>query len=299
MPRRLRPVVIAVLGLALALLSVRACAPEPVRVATFNIEMFPNPHTDRAAVAQAIAELDAHVLALQEIVDGEAMRAVLAEASRIQGRDWRLVLGPCGGDGFRVTTGVAWDASRVQLVAARGYPGLDPSGDGVCSSDLPATAAVVTTDGGARLSVVSIHLRPFPEHYEQRKRQWPRVLTILGALRREYGGEAIAIGDFNSTGFTTGPSDERSFVERIVADADMELLTGELPCTEYWQPVPPFSELLPSLLDHAVVTGGSWEEPQALGMCERLQCRATPRPAMDPRWRSVSDHCPVVVEAAL
>ena len=61
-----------------------------IRVATFNIEMFPRLCTDRAAVAHTIAEIDADVLAIQEIVDADALREVLAAASREHGRDWQL-----------------------------------------------------------------------------------------------------------------------------------------------------------------------------------------------------------------
>ncbi len=271
---------------------------EGIRVATFNIESFPMARTDREAVAATIAELEADVIAIQEIVDADALRGVLAVASRSAGRDWRLVVSPCGGKGDRETTGIAWDASRLHLVATRGYPGLDPSGDGRCGYDQPATLVVVADadDHDDRLAVLSVHLRPFPEQFEQRKRQWPRVLEILAAARDTWDAEAIALGDYNSTGFTTTPSEERDFVERVVAHADMELLTGELPCTEYWQPVPPLSDVHPSLLDHAVATGGSWDAPRVLGLCARLRCEPTARPAMDPHWRSVSDHCPVVIE---
>jgi hypothetical protein len=125
------------------------------------------------------------------------------------------------------------------------------------------------------------------------------VLAILEDARERWDAEAIAVGDFNTTGFSDRPTKERAFVEDVVARAGMSLLTGALPCTEYWQPVPPFSEVMPSLLDHAVATGGRWETPRVLGLCARLRCEATPRPAMDPHWRAVSDHCPVVVDGTL
>lgn len=298
MSRSRRRLVLASVGVALAL-----CAFDTddrrIRVATFNIEMFPRLCTDRTAVAHTIAEIDADVLAIQEIVDAAALREVLAEASREHGRDWQLVLGACGGDGVSVTTGVAWDASRVRLVDARSFPGLMPDGDGECGTDQAATLAVVETSEADRLAVLSVHLRPFPENFDERKRQWPRVLAILDDAEDRWDADAIALGDYNTTGFSGKPTEERDFVEDVVARAGMELLTGELACTEYWQPLPPFSDVVPSLLDHAVTTGGDWDAPRVMGLCARLRCEARARPAMDPHWRTVSDHCPVVLDGTL
>ncbi|HWB82406.1 MAG TPA: endonuclease/exonuclease/phosphatase family protein [Nannocystaceae bacterium] len=292
-----RRLVVASLCAALAAWAMQS--DDRIRVATFNIEMFPRLSTDRAAVAQTIAEIDADVLAIQEIVDADALRRVLAEASREHGRDWQLVVGACGGDRLRVTTGIAWDASRVELVEARSFPGLMPGGNGECGRDQTATLAVVETAAEHRLAVLSVHLAPFPERFDERKLQWPRVLAILADAEARWDAEAIALGDYNTTGFSTKPSEEREFVDDVVARAGMELLTGELECTEYWQPVPPFSDVVPSLLDHAVTTGGDWDAPRVMGLCARLRCERTARPAMDPQWRSVSDHCPVVLDGAL
>src|SRR5688572_398721 len=72
------------LPLLLALLA--ACSP-PVTVATFNIRMFPEPGTDHSLVAERLAELDASVIAVQEIRDARAMGDVLEDASRYTGRD--------------------------------------------------------------------------------------------------------------------------------------------------------------------------------------------------------------------
>src|SRR5688500_13004328 len=114
------------LPLLLALLA--ACS-SPVTVATFNIRMFPEPGTDHSLVAARLAELDASVIAVQEIRDARAMGDVLEDASRHTGRDYQLLIGPCGGDdGEHITTGVVVDASTWQVLEHAGYPDLHPEG---------------------------------------------------------------------------------------------------------------------------------------------------------------------------
>jgi endonuclease/exonuclease/phosphatase family metal-dependent hydrolase len=283
------------LALALAVLALAGCS-ESATVATFNIRVFPEPTTDLEAVAATIADTHADVLAVQEIRNATEFERMLARASERSSRDYRLVPGPCGGDGFGLTTGVVYDASRWTLAAQRQYPDLGRSES--CGDWLPATAAVLDK-GRRRLVVTSIHLAPFPDRFDERQQQWPRALELMSELEREFEPNAsFMMGDTNSTGFRGEPKEEPDFVRSTVRKAGRDLLTDDTACTEYWLPREAES-YQPSLLDHIVTRGGQWGEPQVQGLCARLKCESAPKDAMDPEFDTVSDHCPVVVAGKL
>jgi endonuclease/exonuclease/phosphatase family metal-dependent hydrolase len=294
---------LATFGLALA--AALVCAPdrdrdrETLALGTFNIEMFPHVQTDRAAVVDAIVELDATVIALQEIRDPFAMQTVLWLASERTGRDYRLLMSPCGGNGMLITTALAWDASRVRLVEHRPLPGLDVDPESGCRLDVqPALLGVFEGEGGERFGVLALHMNAFPRGFQRRKDQWRHLLGILASARAELGIPVLALGDFNSTGFRGEPAEERRFVERAIAEAGYVMPTRDIPCTEYWRPRGPEGGFEPSILDHAVATEGTWKA-EPLGMCARLRCEPRSTSDMDPAWSRVSDHCPVRVHGRL
>ncbi|MCA9648689.1 MAG: endonuclease/exonuclease/phosphatase family protein [Myxococcales bacterium] len=269
----------------------------PVTVATFNIRYFPEPSTDPSRVAQTIADLDASVIAVQEIRDALRMGAVLEEASRIDGRDYHLLLGPCGGAGERITTGVVYDAAQWTVVEHLGYPDL--RSDGRCVRQ-PGTLAVLQDQERHRLAVLSVHLPALPHRFDERREQWNQVLARMDEIERRHpGAPVLALGDFNSTGFRGEPAEERPFVEEAVARAGYALPTADLSCTEYWRPPNEPESYWPSVLDHGVVAGGRFGEAEVRGMCERLRCQPTEADAMDPDFAAVSDHCPVVLRGTL
>lgn len=280
----------------LAGLAVLGACTTPVRVASFNIRLFPEDTTDRALVAQRIAELDASVIAVQEIRDARALGEVLEVASRRTGRDYQLLLGPCGGEGRFITTGVIVDALTWEVVEHAGYPDL--RSDGTCGVRQAGTLAVLEHRSGGRLGVLSVHLRPFPHEFATRREQWAQVLARAEEIDRRFDAPVVVLGDFNSTGFRGEPPEERAFVEGAVAAAGYGLPTAGLSCTEYWRPKDDPGAYRPSLLDHAVTTRGEWLAG-VRGMCERLACDPTAPEAMDPDYFSVSDHCPVVLDGRL
>lgn len=284
--------------LALAALAVLSACSSPVTIATFNIRLFPEPTTDAAAVAERIVELDASVIAVQEIRDARALGEVLEDASRHTGRDYQLLIGPCGGEGTYITTGVVVDASTWTVLEHAGYPDLQPEGEGTCGRPQAATLVVLEDRRGHRLGVLSVHLLPFPDGFDARREQWARVIERLHEIERRHDAPVLALGDFNSTGFRGDPPEERPFVTGVVAEAGYGLPTADLACTEYWRPRDDPGPYRPSMLDHAVATRGDWQA-EARGMCQRLACAPMDPEAIDPDYLVVSDHCPVVLQGRL
>ncbi len=286
--------VLGVAGMLLVVVLLGRCSPT-MRVATFNIRMFPQPTTDLARVAETLVQLDADIIAVQEIVSERALREVLRQASASSGRDYRAVLSRCRHPRHGLTTGVVWDASRWHLVEHRDYPQLRPDGNGTCGRTQPGLLGVFDGPDEQAVAVLSVHLDAHPHGFAARREQWRKVIAIQTALREELGRPVLALGDFNSTGFTTAPPEEPAFVRQRVQEAGLQLLTDDIACTEYYRP-PGSDAYLPSILDHIVATDGRWSPAYALGLCARLSCDVTPPPDMDPDYSAVSDHCPVVID---
>jgi hypothetical protein len=268
-----------------------------VRVATFNIRMFPEPTTDVDRVAATLVELDADLLGVQEIADHGALASVLARVSRETGREYRSVLSRCRSATRDITTGLVWDASRWRLVEHREYPDLLPDRGVVCGQSQPGLLGVFADEHGRRVALLSVHLEPFPEKFAIRREQWRRLLAIQKAVAEEHDVTVLALGDTNSTGFKGEPPEERDFVTKMVQASGFRLLTADIPCSEYYVPEGG-RDFVPSVLDHMVATSGRWASPEPLGLCERLACRVTAPEDMDEDFVRVSDHCPVVVEGA-
>ena len=82
-------------------------------------------------------------------------------------------------------------------------------------------------------------------------------------------------------------------MELVLDRAERTLVSGDLPCTEYWRP-DRRGGFVPSTLDHIVVGDGDWSRARVHGMCEELRCRPVDDPNdMHPDFTAVSDHCPV------
>ena len=270
------------------------CRPK-VRVGSFNIRVFPSDTTDRQRVAEAVAELDADIFGVQEIVDPEALRDVLARASSMTGRDYDFVLARCRTHASQLATGIVWDASRWTLDEQREYPDLLPDDGEDCGKWPPAVFGAFSGPRGQRLGVVSVHFPPFPRNYRIRQVFWGRLLKIQRDESARMGATVLALGDFNSTGFRGQPAEERDHVEGLVDAAGYRFLSRDIECTEYYRP-PHATTFLPSILDHVVATGGAWSSASVLGLCRRLACEETAPEQMDPDFHRVSDHCPIVVE---
>lgn len=270
----------------------------PVQVATFNIRFFPEPTTDLDAVAARMAEVDADVMAVQEIRDPEALGQVLRTASEATGRDLRASLGRyCRKSSLWL--GIVYDHDRYRVVETRGHGELAPPGHDGCGDGYPpAFAAQLEDDEGSRVLAMSVHLKccgSVTDHL-RRRQQWAMLVASLPELERQLDGDLVIAGDFNTTGWHDDEWGERTFIESVVAASGLTLTTRDVGCTEYWEPKGPGRGFATSTLDHILTRAGEWEPAEAMGMCEHHAC-ALGDPGSD--YVSVSDHCPVRVVGEL
>ena len=270
------------------------CRPQ-VRVAAFNIRMFPSQSTDLDRVAETFAELDADLIGLQEIGGEDALQRVLRKASLGTGRHYRQRLARCRHPRWGITTALVWDSSTWTLVEHREYPELRPDEGQSCGVWPPGIFGLFEDEHGRRLGVLSVHLPPFVRNWPTRREYYRRLVSIQSSLTEELDVTVLAVGDYNSTGFRGRPEEEREVLTGLVDDAGFTLLSEDIECTEYYRPKKA-GGYLPSILDHAIATDGRWSEATAIGLCERLACEVVEPDVMDPDFFHVSDHCPVYVD---
>jgi hypothetical protein len=284
---------LALLALAtLALLSL--CErPSPLVLGTFNIENFPDVFTDRDGVAAALAALDADAFAVQEIGDVAAFGSVLADAGARTGRRWAAVFTPyCRArSDLRMNIGIVYDRDRLELRTLRPLT----AGETCPKGQVPGLAAAFESADGRRLALASVHLTALDHDraHEARRAEWSWLAAELPGLTAELGAPVILAGDFNSTGWLDPTSTEHRFITALLADRALQLPTGHLGCSAYWNQRAAARWDI-SLLDHFVAPAGlSFKAAESLGMCAELACAPQDGPPSD--WTRVSDHCPVRV----
>ena len=293
MPRRRRRR-LAIFGLLALALCVWWCGRGPaLTLGTFNIRLFMDEYTDAGEVAAALAELDVDAVAVQEIRDLEAFGRVVAAAGASAGREYAAALVPyCRKFEDRpIYLGVVYDAARLELVARRRF-----GGDGTCTEGQPnGMLALLRRRDGGQFAFASVHMKAGGQasDHARRRREWAWLTAAIPGWTTELGAPVIVAGDFNSTGYLQADSEERRFIDRTLADRGLQLPTGALECSEYWEQVP--GHYAVSLLDHVlapeVLTFGA---PEVLGVCAALACE--PQIFTPEGFLRVSDHCPVRIE---
>jgi endonuclease/exonuclease/phosphatase family metal-dependent hydrolase len=261
-------------------------APEAgLRIATWNLENFPRPEQDLQRVGSELDELDADVIAVQEVRDEAALRRLLPEHE--------LHLTRAGGRGHQ-RLGLAFDPRRLELVGELVEDDRLSLGGRVRPA---AIARLRERSGPSTFTVVVVHLKATPEGFDERRQQWSTLRSIVA----DTAGEPVfVVGDFNATGSSEGsPIGERTALAETLEPARLRWIPVVGGCTAYWQGVRHDAWLEPSLLDMIWVSPHvGAEQSHAGGACARHACRPlrSTDTYPDPDAQRASDHCPVWVD---
>lgn len=294
---------------------IAACAPGQrvpapaeghLRLVTWNIRFFPNPDTNEERTAEILADLDADVIAVQEIADSAALDRMIGRATRRlaahrapdgAARDYTYVLSASGGHGGQFV-GLVYDRNAVELRNVRTLTDLQ------MTPDLrPALYAYVRSlRGGLDFQVIVNHTDSGTEvrDFTHRMRFLDSLASEVNRLRR-VDADIVVLGDLNTMGHL-----EEGGVEAVSAEEEIATLVEAATamglqrldiapsCTEYYRG-------RGSLLDHILVASAMREVPmervaRVHGYCEASDCRPLDPDAMPYDYEHVSDHCPVVIE---
>nr|WP_255216312.1 endonuclease/exonuclease/phosphatase family protein [Pseudenhygromyxa sp. WMMC2535] len=280
---------------------------EQVRVVSWNLENFRGDpqHHDLARMHAVVDELDADVLALQEVKDPKALAALLP--------GWRVAVSERGGSGHQ-RVAVAWRPERIEglgeaiehaelSLGGRVRPGLSMYLRG--------------RGGGPDFWLTVVHLKAMPTGIDQRREQWPTLVALSEALAKRpipagagdgRGGDRdrdqIVLGDFNSTGAPgAGPGEEHRELDAALAAAGLRRIENAGGCSAYYDGQRRDAWKEPSEIDLVWVR----ELGESLGLGARVHpgthcaahgCRdfrsTEAYPVRD--YESVSDHCPVILD---
>lgn len=262
------------LALLIAALALHTCHSlgASTRVGSFNINQYPQRSGSPERVMSVIAELDAPIVALQEIGNLQKTRRLVA---KYLGPDWRVrSAARCASR----CVGFLYDSRRVELHdstthdSIRLHPGARPA------------LEVRATVDGRRVALVNVHLKAGASGLPIRLRQLRKLSEITAAMQAEEEN-VVVLGDFNTLG-----GDDRAAMERFGAERHLSWATSVLECSHYHRRP---SGCVTTTLDHAF-TSHRPQKVEEAGACRSLGCDTGDQ---CPTWtREVSDHCPFVVQ---
>jgi endonuclease/exonuclease/phosphatase family metal-dependent hydrolase len=277
------------------------------RLATWNIRFFPEPNTDVERTAGALADLDADLIAVQEIADADALagmlelvNARLAARRTDPGREprrYEFELAASGGHGGQFV-GYVYDGNAVALSDVETLTRLQMTPD----LRPGLFARVKSLRGGLDFQIIVMHTDSGTKDrdYENRVRFRDSLAVELPG-RRAVDDDIVVLGDLNTMGRLAEGDLPRVRAEEEIADLDEDALEMGLrrlavspSCTEYYRG-------RGSVLDHILVSRSMDEVPpdavaRVGGYCAATDCRPVDPDDMPYDYQHVSDHCPVVID---
>lgn len=270
---------------------------DAIRVVTWNLRNFPGERQDLGLLRQRLRALDADVIAVQEIREPEALRALMP--------GWELHLSEGGGRGHQ-RLGVLFDPKRITAIGeGREHDALTFGG-----RVRPAYSIYLRAAGGPDFHLVVVHLKAMASGYSLRTKQWPELAAIASSLATSGPGEGdrdvILVGDFNATGAAgQDPAQELRALAEVLGAAGLRRIDAADGCSAYWDGPRRDAWQEPSLLDLIWVgdlreSVSASAQTLALGHCGRHHCAAFRSTAAYPDldFAQISDHCPVVLDLA-
>lgn len=280
---------------------------------SYNVRWFPDgipgkragdPATDIEWLACAIAASQVDVVLLQEIKTTprgrEQLGALKTALNRHTGGSFEVELDPCPIETSQ-HVGLLYDTARVKASHFQVYPGVNPHGEPCRDQLRPGFGGFFEFPGGLDLHIVSVHLKSGTSRrdHELRLRSLASFQGVALSARSARSDDDIVIGgDLNTMGCG-------HCSPKLTASEELELfalaLGRTVPAWSFVAPRPSCSEYHAGsgvLLDHFVLSAGLTEmaESRVTGYCEARGCRPFESASVPAAYRSLSDHCPVLLE---
>ncbi len=260
-----------------------------ITLGTFNMEWFgdnsaddhkPRSETDDKLLAVVLGDIDADVLAVQEVENEEALKRLLQHIAKESSSEYHIALGASGG---KQKVGFLY-RKPVELVSVREIDAIAVE-KGRTRAGLLALFRV----GGLEWAMLAVHLKSTsradstPELVQRslalRTAQAVEILTFTNSFHQALPTKPLFIlGDFNDS-----PRKKRTTLDTLKHAPNLTFLTADLASCSY--------SGLPAI-DHIIASSS------ATGRVLRGTLRTVNFRAMlsEKASERVSDHCPVVVQ---
>jgi len=274
-------------------------------VGTYNIRNFDYDEryrirTDKNTLTTIIRNLNADVLAVEEINNTQAFEQFVE--TKLPGYDTEL--SRCGGDhGQRL--GFIYNTKTVDLLAFNEDLTIsNPGGQGTCDSGSRPMAIGLFQVKATKQKFygMSVHLKSgsAPTSIRKRLDQYKIIAQMISYLKHNTGVQDYFVaGDFNTTEYLAKGVD---YVElnKMTKAMNMVDLAANTKCTAYWWGGSDDGIETPSVLDHVLVTRGLVKvgspQTKVSGHCQAVSCREVPVRELGVSYESVSDHCPITAK---
>ena len=277
-----------------------------LKLVTYNIRNFDYDQrqripTDKNTLYQMIKGLNADLIGVQEIVNGQEFKNFITKYFPRYG----VVLSTCGGEHDQ-KLGFIYNKSKLQLTGFKQDLRLSKSSAGASENcqhgSRPAAIAFFYNKVERyQLAGISVHLKSGGNAKNVKKRQYQmRVIQqIVAEIRTQRINEFVIMGDFNTTEYIFKGAVYNAF-RRAIANMRLTDVAAHIQCSAYWPGRNMNDNIFePSTLDHILVSPkilGNKDVRRTVfanGHCAKVQCKKASTTLLGISFNGVSDHCPI------
>ncbi len=283
-----------------------------IRLASYNIRNFDydersHTPTNKSFLVETIEELNADILAVQEINEKEVFKRMIEK--NFFGK-YSTELTNCGGH-HEQKLGFVYNTTKYTLInfeedLRTSNPNDRRQTQRQNCNQGSRPLAIATFENKLtheKIVAISVHLKSGgrPKSIQKRFQQHAIIRDVVKNLKQRGLNRIVVMGDFNSTEYILKNNNQQKFVQSV-QQMDMLDSTKNLKCSAYWWGGVDDGEQYPSTLDHILVSPellGSKSKTittTSYGHCKALNCQVTDERFMGISFDQVSDHCPVVTE---
>ena len=285
----------------LVLISIISHAAE-YKIGTYNIRNFnydevSETETNQFLLANTIREMNPDILAFQEVVDKNNFINFVHRNFN----NYSYVLSECGGIGnqhlafmFKKTKFELINEHEIaRLSLGKCHRGLRPG------RLIHLRNKVNTNSRYSRIALLNVHLKAGGRVSDKIKRelQYNILKDYLTELNRRISRNIVILGDFNSTDYKTNHNFEELI--NFQNEKGYHNTTHNLSCSAYWNQNDYNNYLVPTKLDHIIVSqyfrrNYRISNNQIYGHCKDYSCQHIYKNHYNSHLKEVSDHCPIL-----
>lgn len=273
-----------------------------IKLATYNIRNFDydpryNIYTNKSHLKKTIDNLDADLIAVQEIIQDRVFVQFIEKNFSHYG----VVLSECGGQNDQ-KLGFIYNKKRLYLRKYEEDLRLSTSREGQSPKCYSGSRPAVIAEFYDRyekenFTAIAVHLKSGgqPQSIQKRFYQIEMISKIIKEMKSKGKENFVLMGDFNTTEYIQKQNEYKKFIN-IFEKLNFEDLSQQVKCTSYWFGGVDDDNEYPTILDHIIVSGflkkGN-SRVEVSAHCKKTRCGVANENTLGVSFDEVSDHCPL------